>query len=289
MSEDGLNWNHEDFDYSDISDADSYGDDYSEYESDGLDDIWYPEFGFDEETYLFEYDPTTHVHYDPNYPVEPSTSYQLVFTKTEMLSKLLGAWQKRSISNLQEEFSDTEYSHFDVNLYQMVEGDRAKLRSFSVRKFLEMMGGQEEVEKFRKKIDQTLILTKKILSSILARCLPMDLPYPALRNILSHLLREEGLHMMGFMSSDDEVEKVNERFHLSFLDDCITYLYYYVKRLMFNSFSVTVSNSTMYLRYMMKKFDKHLDKLSVMAEKMDSGGEKVEEIVPSEEREIEPE
>jgi len=281
MSEDELNWNNEDFD----NDSDSYGDDYSEYESDDLDedDIWYSEFGFDEERYLFEYEPTDHVRFDPNYPGFPSPSYQLVFTKTEMLSNLLGAWQKRSISNLEGEFSNSEYSDLDMNLYQLGGEDRDKLRSSSVRKFLEVMGGQEQVVEFREKIDQLLILTKKVLGSILARCLPMDVPYPALRNILSHLMREEGLHNVGYMSSDDEVEKMYEGFHRSFLDDCVTFFYCYMKNVMFNhdvanrglaySISLKVPSSTMSMNMkdMMKKFDKHLSELTVLAEKMDSG------------------
>jgi len=316
MSEDEPNWNHEDLAYSDV-DADSTGDDYGENESDDLyedgilnpeddildpednildpwddildseddildpDDIWDPEFGFDEERYLFEFDPiTNHIHDDPKYPKGPP-SYQKVYTKTEMLSKLLDAWQKRSKENLQEEFSDAEYSDLNVNLYQLEEENRAKLRSFSVRKFLEVIGGQEEVVKFTEKIDQMLIFTKKVLTSILTGCLPMDLPYPALRNILSHMIGEEGLHKVGYMSSDDEVEKVDERFHLHFIEDCIMYFYLYMQKLMFNSSSLPVPNSVGYMRSMIKRFGKHFNELRVLGEKTDSG-EKVGQIVTSE-------
>jgi len=291
MSEDELNWNHQDFDQ---SDADCSENDYGEYVSDDLyeDDIFDPEddvvdfedddldpeddfldHEFDEERHLFEYDPTTNqIHDDPNYTGGPP-SYQKVFTKTEMLSKLLGAWQKRSKGNLQGEFSDAEYSDlFDVNLYQLEEEDRVKLRSFSVRKFLEVIGGQEEVEKFREKIEQILIFTNKVLNSILARCLPLDLPYPALRNILSHLIREEGLHKVGYMSTDDEVEKqLNERVHLHSLENCIMYFYLNMQKLMFNSSSYTVPNSTGFMRYNIKRFGNHFNELKVLAEKMDSG------------------
>jgi len=190
----------------------------------------------------------------------------------------------------QGEFSNSEYSDFDMNLYQLGGEDRDKLRSFSVRKFLEVMGGQEQVLEFREKIDQVLIFTKKVLGSILARCLPMDMPYPAVRNILSHLMREEGLHKVGYMSSEDQVEKVNERFHLSFLDECVTFFYYYMKNVMFNLISREVPSSTMsmHMKGMMKKFDIHLSELRLLADKMDSD-EKVGEIVTSEEGESEPE
>ena len=46
-------------------------------------DLRDPEFGFDEERYLFEYGPPNRIHYGSNYPV--GSSYQNVFTKTEML------------------------------------------------------------------------------------------------------------------------------------------------------------------------------------------------------------
>jgi len=291
MSEDELIWNLEDFDYSDV---DSYEDNFSEYESDNGDYIrdpelgfdedednfseyesddgentWDPEFGFDEERYLFEYDPPFRIHYGSNYPV--GSSYQNVFTKTEMLSKLLDAWQNRSKSNLHVEFSDAEYSDLDTNLYQLEEEARAKLRSFSVRNFLEVMGGQEEVDTLKEKIDQTLIITKKVLSSILARCLPMDLPYPALRIILSHLLREEGLHKLGFISSDDD-EKVKERCHLSSLEDFIGFFYLCMKKMMFNSFPLVAPISSITtMRDKIKIFEEHLNELSVFAENMDCG------------------
>jgi len=278
MSEDELNWFHEDFKQ---SDAESYGDDFGEYESD--DDIWdiniwdpeswVIEAGIDEERYLFAYDPViNHVHYGTNDP--GVSTYQIVFTKTEMLSQLLGAWKKRSKADLEAEFSDAEYSVLDLNLYQLEEEVRVKLRSFSVRKFLEVMGGEEEVAKFREKIDQVLILTRNVLSSILARCLPMDLPYPALRNILYHLMRDKGLHKVGFMSSDDKVER-DERFILSFLEECITYFYQFMKRLMFNSDPHPSPNSTKDMRDMVTIFEQNLKELNVLVEKMDNG-EKVE-------------
>jgi len=276
MSQDELNWNHEDFDY---SDADSYEDDNVDdlYDDDFWDldicdpDMWDPEFGFDEERYLFAYDPiTNHIHYDSD--DLGGSSYQIVFTKTEMLSKLLGAWQKRSKGDLQGGFSDAEYSDLDMNLYQLEEEDRAKLRSFSVRKFLEVMGGQEEVETLKEKIDHILILIKKVLSSILARCLPMDLPYPALRNMLSHLMREEGLHKVGFISSDAD-EKVKEDYcHLFSLEDSISFFYLYMKKMMFNSFPhLAPISSFSTMRDKIKIFEEHLNKLSVFAENMDCG------------------
>merc|ERR1712179_217420 len=232
---------------------------------------------------------SNHIHYDSD--DLGGSSYQIVFTKTEMLSKLLGAWQKRSKGDPQGGFSDAEYSDLDMNLYQLEEEDRAKLRSFSVRKFLEVMEGHEEVVKFMEKIDHVLIFARNVLRSILARCLPMDLPYPALRNILSHLLKEKGLHKVGFIGSDDEVKRVDERINLSFLDDYITFFYHFMKKLMFNS-SLTVPLSTMAMRDMIERlmamrdmierFEEHLDELKVLAEKVDSG-EKVEQIVTSEE------
>ena len=110
--------------------------------------------GFGKERYLLYDLIINNIHFHLNDP--GGSSYQIVFIKTEMLSKLLGAWQKRSKGNLQGEFSDAEYSDMNVNLYQLEEEDRANLQSLSVRKFLEVMGGCEEVVKLRETIDQIL-------------------------------------------------------------------------------------------------------------------------------------
>ena len=85
------------------------------------------------------------------------------------------------------EFSNADYDNLDLNLYQLEEDIRIKLRSYSVRKLLEVLGGEEEVVKFSEKVDQTLMYLKKVLSCLLARCLPIT-HGPALPSVKKHPL-----------------------------------------------------------------------------------------------------
>ena len=80
---------------------------------------------------------------------------------------------------------------------------------------------------------------------------------------------------MGFLSSDDEVKKKDERFILSLLEENITYFYQFMKRLMFNSYPHPFPNSTKDMRNIVTRFEKNLEELDVLAEKMGIG-EKVE-------------
>ena len=195
------------------------------------------EFGFDEERNLFEYNPDSFNFY----MIYDMISYQKVIAETEMLSKLLSAWKKRSNGSLQVEFSDADYDNLELNLYQLEDNIRIKLRSYSVRKLCEVLGGEEEVVQFSEKVDQTLVYLKKVLSCILARCLPMDLPYPASRSILSHLLREDGLHRIGFMNSNEEDELKEEKWTMCCLHDGVTSFYRDLKMMMFSSYRTTES------------------------------------------------
>merc|ERR1719244_184721 len=82
-----------------------------------------PEFGFDEERHLFEYNPLDSSDY-------LATSYQRLLTATDMMFKLLGAWKKRR-SKSGQQVNDYEDLDFTMNLYQMELEDRIKLRSVS--------------------------------------------------------------------------------------------------------------------------------------------------------------
>ena len=188
--------------------------------------------------------------------------------------KLLSACNKRSNVNLHKEFSDADYDNLDLNLYQLEEDIRIKLRSYSVRKLLEVLGGEEEVVKFSEKVDQTLIYLKKVLSCMLARCLPMDLPFPASKSILSHLLRTDGLHKMGFMSSNEEDELKWEKWTISLLDNVVASFYRGLKMMMFNSDRTTESFTEVSesIRQSKDSIEKSFDDLKEMIQGMDIDG-----------------
>jgi len=162
-----------------------------------------PEFGFDEERHLFEYNPL-----DASDPSE--TSYQRLLTVTDMMLKLLGAWKKRCRSGQQVNDLEDLDPNFDINLYQMSQEDRVVLRSYSVRTILEIFEGESEIEKLNEKVNQAGTFLRKILGLLLGRCLPMAMPFPVMSTILSHLIREEGLLKVGLVGEEEEKEAESE-------------------------------------------------------------------------------
>merc|ERR1719186_630088 len=120
-----------------------------------------------------------------------------------MMLKLLSAWKKRCRSGQQVNWWKLR-PDLNMNLYQMKQEDRIMLRSFSVVKLLKVFGGENEMERLTEKVNQAATLLKKLLSLLVGRCLPMSLPFPVMSNILSHLLRGEGLHKVGFVGKKKE-------------------------------------------------------------------------------------
>jgi len=203
-------------DSSEGSDSTSVSDDHL-----GLLDV-YPEFGFDEERYLFVFDPPS--------ADSLTISYQKLASMAKMTSKLFAAWKRRSLADdLQDEQPlaltlsedsitsklsgdynkcvdgwghQSEYSQF--NLYQLEQEDRAILRAISVKFLLDAMEGEEKLDEFIKKVDRTVTLSEKALSYIVGRCLPMELPYPAMSSIISNLVDMEGLGKVGLITDHQE-------------------------------------------------------------------------------------
>ena len=134
-------------------------------------------------------------------------------------------------------------------------------------------GGEEEVVKFSEKVEQTLILTKKILSCVLARWLPMELPYPAMRIILSHLMREDGLSEVGFMTCEnDEGEGKDERRTICHLQNSIASFYTYMRGVMFSYPSHTEELfATNRLKPFKDRIERHLEDFKVVVQQIDSG------------------
>jgi len=195
-----------------------------------------PEFGFDEERHLFEYNPLDSSDY-------LATSYQRLLTATDMMFKLLGAWKKRRSKSGQQvnDYEDLDLD-FTKNLYQMEQENRIKLRSDSVLKVLEIFEGENEIEKLTDKVSQAVTFLKKVLTLLVGRCLPMALPFPVMSTIISHLIREEGLHNVGFVGEEDEKEgelveagELPELRDMTILYDNIAHVYTFMRDIMFNN------------------------------------------------------
>jgi len=278
--------------------------------SDNDDDIYFGAvYVFDDERYLFEYNPNSPRYRDPKVPAVPS--YSNLVLLMERTSELLGAWKKRSRSDLQDETDADHPNPYYLNLYledrakfrsyavrkfseqllfalqdetdaghpnpnllarefselllgdvldetdaehpnpyclHLYRKDRAKFRSYSVRKFSELLGGEEEVEKFSEKVKHAVAFVKRVLNVIISKCLPIELPYPAMNKILSQLMRDEGLQNVGFLSSEDEDDSEEEEEEGKFTEtEVVNHLYYslavfyrYMKIIMFNSEPGTV-------------------------------------------------
>jgi len=213
-------------------------------------DIWDiddPEYDFDEERFLFEFDPWIENDFDFD-----TGSYQSLVRIAEMLSKILHAWRKRSglIDLEEEESSLKEVSDSDQhwNLYQMDPEDRTKLRSNSVKIMSDLLGGKSAIHQFTEKVDKTVILLKQVLNLLLDRCLPVHMPYPVMSTLISHLLEEGGLDMLGTMAEGEEDSEEQERQGMEELLNAMGSVYDETKSIMFDYYYESFPNILSYVK-----------------------------------------
>eukprot|EP00092_Neocalanus_flemingeri_P091921 GFUD01116620.1.p1 GENE.GFUD01116620.1~~GFUD01116620.1.p1 ORF type:complete len:365 (+),score=116.09 GFUD01116620.1:90-1184(+) len=222
----------------DYSDDDNYAGAYGGYDDlydDVMEgagyDVWgilVDEFGFDEETYLFQFDPFKEYF-------DLKVTYQSLMELIEMTYQLLRAWKKRA-SNEQdvETTQDDPFHSFGLNLYQLVDpNERNELKTYSVAKLLHIFGSNEAVSKFEEEVNQMMKFLRKCFLDILARCLPSALPYPVLSTILSHLQAAKGLHNVGLVTKL-ECSKMMEKEYMGKLYLGMASVYDHLKVVMFN-------------------------------------------------------
>eukprot|EP00092_Neocalanus_flemingeri_P038051 GFUD01041420.1.p1 GENE.GFUD01041420.1~~GFUD01041420.1.p1 ORF type:complete len:335 (+),score=108.10 GFUD01041420.1:97-1101(+) len=234
MSDDYSNYSNN----GDYSDEDNYAGAYGGYDDlydDVMEgagyDVWgilVDEFGFDEETYLFQFDPFKEYF-------DLKVTYQSLMELIEMTYQLLRAWKKRA-SNEQdvETTQDDPFHSFGLNLYQLVDPkERDELKTYSVAKLLHIFGSNEEVSKFEEEVNQMMKFLRKCFLDILARCLPSSLPYPVLSTIFSHLQAAKGLLNVGVVTKL-ECSKMMETEYMDKLYLSMADVYDYLKVVMFN-------------------------------------------------------
>eukprot|EP00092_Neocalanus_flemingeri_P029677 GFUD01032224.1.p1 GENE.GFUD01032224.1~~GFUD01032224.1.p1 ORF type:complete len:377 (+),score=121.18 GFUD01032224.1:69-1199(+) len=249
MSDDYSNYSVSD----DYSDEDNYAGAYGGYDDlyddvmeEAGNDAWGildPEFGFDEESYLFEFGPFTEyfdlmdgsgvVTVDESGVV--TMTYQSLMELTEMTYQLLRAWKKRSLNEQDVETTqDDPFHSFGLNLYQLVDPkERDELKTYSVAKLLQIFGSNEKVSKFEEEVNQMMKFLRKCFLDILARCLPYSPPYPVLSTILSHLQAAKGLHNVGLVTKL-ECSKMMEKEYMGKLYLGMASVYDHLKVVMFN-------------------------------------------------------
>eukprot|EP00092_Neocalanus_flemingeri_P024708 GFUD01026797.1.p1 GENE.GFUD01026797.1~~GFUD01026797.1.p1 ORF type:complete len:354 (+),score=113.32 GFUD01026797.1:189-1250(+) len=232
----------------DYSDEDNYAGAYGGYddlyddvmEEAGYDawDIGYEEFGFDEETFLFEFDPLVEYFDLKDHSDVVTITYQSLVKLTEMTCQLLRAWMKRSSASLGDDqdnkiTQDEPFNYYVLNLYQLETKERDELKTYSVAKLLRSFGSEEEVSKFEKAVNQMGKFLRKCLLDILGSCLPHSLPYPVLSTILSHLMAAKGLHKVGLVTKL-ESSKMMEMDYMDKLYLSLADVYDHIKVVMFN-------------------------------------------------------
>eukprot|EP00092_Neocalanus_flemingeri_P020799 GFUD01022536.1.p1 GENE.GFUD01022536.1~~GFUD01022536.1.p1 ORF type:complete len:359 (+),score=101.80 GFUD01022536.1:118-1194(+) len=217
-----------------------YDDLYDDVMEEAGDDAWgilNDEFGFDEESYLFEFDPFMEYFELPDVDCAGvvTMTYQSLMELTEKTYQLLRAWKKRSLNEKEVETNQDDPVHsFGLNLYQLVDPkERDELKTYSVAKLLHIFGSNKEVSKFEEEVNQMMKFLRKCFLDILARCLPSALPYPVLSTILSHLQEAKGLHNVGLVTKL-ECSKMMEKEYMGKLYLGMASVYDHLKVVMFN-------------------------------------------------------
>jgi len=227
-----------------------YDDMYDNVEYDAW-DIVYPEFNFDDERPMFDFDPFSEYFDLKDESEKVMMTYQALGELAGMTVKLLVAWDKRAaadhlvrqeptllgVEGNEESLLLRGLNHYQfqprgLNLYQLEMEERKYLRSNSVWKLEMLLGGSKEVKKLKQVIDNICHFLKRIVLAILGNCLPCPMPYPVLKTILSYLHPVKGAVNIGLVSIDDSREgerKDMERLYLSMAE-----VFDHVKVIMFN-------------------------------------------------------
>ena len=206
--------------------------------------IYDGEFGFDGETFLFEFDPFREYFELRDDSGVVIMTYQSLYQLTKMTRHLLGAWLKRSVGvtvtnveDVQVEDEDNQplgyLNRFGQNLYRLDLNERKDLRAYSVDKVKRLFGEEEDVIIFKEEVAEIVKFLNQCLLNVLGQCLPLSLPYPALSCLLSYLLAVDGLEKLG-MVNNEEVEKDIEKQCMDNLYHGLADVYDHLKVVMFN-------------------------------------------------------
>jgi len=239
----------EDYVFEDLSDEDSsYDDLYDDYDAWDIENPD-PEFNLDEESPMFEFDPFAQYFDLKDESDNVMMTYQALGELSEMTSRLLQAWEKRSKTAHSErpepDLSEVclQYQNL-VHLYQLEEEERRNLRANSVWMLKRLLGGQEEVMRLKEAVDNIFIFSKRIILAILESSLPRPMPYPVMNTILSYLLPVKGAGNIGLVSNDEEA-KVVERKDLAELYLALAEVHDHVQMIMFSTDPLVYEPSNM--------------------------------------------
>ena len=178
---------HSDFDeVSDDSNMDNYsGFNYLDVWDDENDENNY-KFNSDEERPIFNFDPLEE-YFDLQQESSDGVTitYQALYHLGKMIAELLGAWERRNISDIETPDPSPLPDDYCLNLSQMESEQRNKLKAHSMLNLERLFGGKEDVMNVKQTANSIISFSKRMIMKILENSLPCNLPYPVMNTILS--------------------------------------------------------------------------------------------------------
>ena len=169
-------------------------------------------FNFDDEHYLFEYDP------EGVYDIDDSPchffngqlmNYQDLLQVSEMTSKLVHAWIRRYEAIKHDEDFDSKCNEWEIecdpllDFYQLDSDDRELLKARSVSQVLQVLEGKKGYLNLQYQILEIVRTVKMVMMELLHKFLP-SLPYTALKLIMTHLIQAGGMKSIGTLTEGRE-------------------------------------------------------------------------------------
>eukprot|EP00092_Neocalanus_flemingeri_P026586 GFUD01028813.1.p1 GENE.GFUD01028813.1~~GFUD01028813.1.p1 ORF type:complete len:332 (-),score=76.54 GFUD01028813.1:87-1082(-) len=277
--------------YDDDSDQDDYAGAYGGYDDiydDVMEEAGYDawdrmeEFDYDEETYLFEFDPFDEYFYllkdDTGIVV---MTYQSLLELAKKTCQLLSAWKLRTSSSPCNEtdigsIDDKSLAPhvFGLNMYSVCHESRDELKIYSVAKLLQILGSEDEVFNFQEEVNQVVKFLKNCLKDILESCLP-PLPHTVLRILFSQLLGVKGLQKLGQVLEQEPI-KVVEKDYMDKLYLSLAEVYDHLKVIMFNIPNIFSTESTL-----IEKKARFLERFKLLAELVNTSSHEYEAYLDS--------
>jgi len=186
-----------------------------------------PEFEYDEERYLFEFDP-----WDSKF--HQSMTYQSLLHMARMTGSIIMHFSNRIVEARDDRDFDEKCSKWVdsdtwLNKYQLDPKSRIIMKAASVRQLLLEIGGEVAFSNFQSQIQKIIRTIRNAIMEVLCSCVP-TLPDTALEMILFHLIYVDGVRNLGMLS----VNHVEESCLIKKLYQLLGKIFADLKRIMFN-------------------------------------------------------
>ena len=206
-----------------------------------------PEFEYDEERYLFEFDPWAPKFHQP-------MNYQSLLLIARMTGSIMKHLSIRIIEARDDRNFETKCikwvdSATWLNKYQLDARSRIMMNAASVRQLLHEIGGEVAFNSFQRQIRKIIRTVRNAIKEVLCSCVP-SLPDTALELTFLHLIHNGGVRNLGMLS----MNYVEESCSIKKLYQLLGNIFEDLKRIMFNV------NGEMFCPTELKKLIQALDK-----------------------------